>query len=104
VYHEWSTIGRHGALHLRITDLGEKSDPRYSGGLEIHYRTPPEHMADDAPSHDDCWLLKCPCWHDGSSLYVRDVVIPHWQHDPQNIQRMIVWLEHEYGGRFRIED
>lgn len=105
--HMWTCIGREGGLHLHITDYTSSDfmqNTPYSGGLEVHYRSPPEYMEDDAPSHDHCWLLQCPCWHDGTSLYVSEVAIPFWLTDPTNIERMLDWLEREYKTRFAKEE
>lgn len=81
-FHQWSVIGADGGLHLNIRDLGteheKKYRQRYSGGLEIHWRRPPDHMRDEPPSYDECWLLKCPCWTDGSSLQASEFWIPEW--------------------------
>jgi hypothetical protein len=102
--HVWTCIGRHGAMHLHIADMGEENAKKYgdqfSGGLETHYRQPPKHMRDDAPSQDKCWLLGQPCWHDGTSLYVSERVIPLWRIDPTNIDRMFEFLQREYCERF----
>lgn len=101
-HHVWTVVGRHLAIHLNITDYGEdhakKYGERYSGGIEIHYRQPPEYMKDDAPSQDHCWLLKAPCWHDGSSLQVTERWIPHWlefRGAPDEHERMFALLEAE---------
>ncbi len=100
--HVWSVIGRHLAIHLHISDLGnllgKEACDRYSGGIEIHYRQPPDYMKDDAPSNDRCWLLKAPCWHDGSSLQVTERWIPHWlelRGAPDEHERMFALLEAE---------
>jgi hypothetical protein len=81
-YHGWELIGRWGGVNLRIVDHGEdhekKYGERYSGGLEYHWRQPPRHMDNQPPSHSPCWLLHCPCWHDGTSLYVSESLIPYW--------------------------
>jgi len=98
--HVWTCIGAHGALHLHIHDAQCDKYGRYSGGIEIHYRTPPEHMADDAPSSDDCWLLKCPCWHDGSSLQATEDWIPFWLADPHDHDGIFKRLESEMSQRF----
>jgi len=71
--HQWSVKDDEFGIHLHITDYRESDNATMkklepSGGLEIHYRTPPEGMKGQAPSQDDCWLLRTPCWHDGSSL------------------------------------
>jgi hypothetical protein len=106
--HVYTVIGARGAMHFHVTDMGEaKADEwlRYSGGLECHYRAPPSYMADQAPSQDACWLLKCPCWHDGTSLYASERVIPFWLSAPNDHERMFQVLIREYEDRFlKIED
>lgn len=75
--HLWSVVGRHGAKHLSIHAYETMNNGiEFSGGLETHWRVPPEYMADQAPSQDKCWLLNQPCWHDGTSLYVSENIIP----------------------------
>lgn len=102
--HIWICEGRHGAVHLHITDLGEdharKYGDRYSAGLECHYRQPPRYMSDQAPSQKDCWVLGGPCWHDGTSLYAQESYVPFWQGDPSNHDRVLARLEREYADRF----
>lgn len=100
--HTWTVIGRHGAMHFHVLDLGERKDglDRYSGGLETHYRTPPEYMADRVPSQDKCWLLGCPCWHDGTLLYAMENLLPFWLADPHNHTRIFRRLESEYERTF----
>lgn len=75
-HHCWSIVGRHGAKHLHISVYGKNDSVDYYGGLETHWRVPPEHMTDQAPSQDKCWLLNQPCWHDGTSVYVSESIIP----------------------------
>jgi len=85
--HRWSVVGPKGGLHLRITDYGERANrlgPRYDSGLEVHWRTPLWSTRDEAPIADHCWLLQCPCWHDGSSLIATEKWIPKWLADPHN--------------------
>lgn len=96
--HCWICIGPKGATHLHIS--GPHGDFGYSAGLEAHYRTPPEYMADQAPSHDDCWVLKAPCWHDGTSLYASEVALPLWLSNPHDHDGIFAWLEREYASRF----
>lgn len=77
--HFYELIGRHGAVHFHVTDFGEnrKGFPdRYSAGFEVHYREPPNYMRSLPPSHDHCPLLKTPCWHDGTSLYAQETLLP----------------------------
>lgn len=62
VRHHWELIGPQGGLHFHASEY----DGRWSCGLEFHsYRNP----GDEPPSQVHCWLLKAPCWHDGTSLY-----------------------------------
>lgn len=102
--HTWSVVGAKGGIHLTINDNGESAShqwDRYSGGLEVHWRTPPEYKKDDAPDHDNCWLLNGPCWRDGSSLEASERWIPFWiagKHLPADEQhaRMFGLLSAEY--------
>ena len=97
------------AIHLHISDYGEDhlkqyNTDRYGGGLEIHYRQPPNYMRVDAPSTDDCWLLKCPCWHDGSSLQASELWIPRWLFDKNNHDGMFLGLRRRYNEVFCVEE
>ena len=94
--HDYQLVGRHGGLNLHITDMGDNTigGERYSTGLEYHYREPPDHMTDQPPSQDECWLLKQPCWHDGTSLYARERYLPMF--DGQNHERMFFALANEF--------
>jgi hypothetical protein len=104
--HVWTCIGRRGAMHFHVTDMGEKGpdgerrSDRYSGGLEVHYREPPDYMGEQVPSTDKCWLIGCPCWHDGTSLYAQEFLIPFWLANPTDHDRMFKCLAHEYEQRF----
>ena len=78
--HMWTVVGDNGAVHV----WAEPSSPvpfrdwpeRFYGGIEIHSKTRLYDFGDGKPSHDECWLLKCPCWHDGSSLQFSEQVEP----------------------------
>jgi len=87
--HTWSAVFGLGGVHLHIHDSGKNAKyGRYHGGIEIHRRTPPEHCRFDAPDHDNCWLIKGPCWHDGSSLQVDEFWLPFWLTSPHDHDRM----------------
>lgn len=97
-YHNWIVVGARIGVNLHITDLGEKDAKefncdRYSGGIEVHYRSPSDYMKDDAPSHNHCWVLECPCWHDGSSMQATEFWVPFWLSNPHDHDRMFVALE-----------
>ncbi len=102
--HIWSAVGAKGGIHLHITDHDaeheQKYGVRYSGGVEEHRRSPPDYKRTDAPDHDECWLLKCPCWCDGSSLYATETALPFWLVEPHNHDRMFDWLKAEMDARF----
>ena len=106
--HIYICRGRHGAMHFHITDLGEvhakKYGHRYSSGLEAHHRTPPSYMDDRAPSHEECWVIGGPCWHDGTSLYAEESLLPFWLQDPHDHERMFRLLEREYEDRFGVSE
>ena len=90
--HTWSVVGRHGGMHLWIRGYLLDGTMTWSGGIEMHYRTPPQYMEHDAPSHDCCWLLQAPCWHDGSSLQATEEWIPRWLMDPHDHDGMLAAL------------
>ena len=102
--HTWSCVGEWGGLHVHIVDSGEEYEKKYgerhNGGIEIHYRAAPDYMRGDAPSQDKCWLLGCPCWHDGSSLQASEFWIPFWVQDKDNHKGMFNLLEGEMANRF----
>ncbi len=93
-FHVWSLIGAHGGLHLHIGEFAEDS------GIEVHYRTPPDYMENQPPSDDHCWLLKTPCWHDGSSLQATEVWIPLWKSLNGDHDAMFDALRQEAAQRF----
>lgn len=69
---QWWCRNELGGVHIWASKHTYKDGfVEYMGGVEVHYATPPEH-ADYCGHHDDCWLLKGPCWHDGSSLWFRE--------------------------------
>lgn len=84
--HSYELIGQHGAVHLHISEFNkdiQNITGSYGGGIEFHYRTP--HIGcNEPPSHDECWLLKAPCWHDGSNLWASEYWIPLWENSRGN--------------------
>ena len=101
VYHTWIVIGSKGALHLHITDL--MGVARYSAGIEVHYRTLPDYMAHEPPSHKHCDILGAPCWHDGSSLAAEETWIPRWLAAPHDHDGMFAALREEADRTFLEE-
>lgn len=98
IEHVYLIVSRHGAIHFWVTEYTAKTGPcsntEPSGGLEAHYRQPPGYMADKAPSHDECFALKAPCWHDGTSLYASETLIPRWL-NRQSEPEVFGWLVQE---------
>lgn len=104
--HVYTCIGAKGAVHFHLTDMGENYEygEKYSCGLEFHHRQPPEYMKDDCPSHNKCWLLNQPCWHDGTSLYAQEGVLPFWKLYKDRPDEMFLILQHEYKKHFKIDE
>lgn len=73
--YDYELIGACGGLNLHISGphVYDNSE-HWSAGLELHSRTPL--VENTPPSHDECWLLKCPCWHDGTSSYAQEHFLP----------------------------
>lgn len=104
--HTYEVVGRDGAIHFHVTESKQSREgggPEFYGGLEIHYRVAPAYM-NRPPSHHNCRLLGGPCWHDGTSLYASEVLIPRWQLDFPNHDEVFRWLTHEFDSRFTPEE
>lgn len=76
--HVWSVVGEDGGIHIWAVEkspgLAARFGGRFYGGIESHWRRSP--YGEDEPHHEDCWLLKGPCYHDGSSLYFEENIAP----------------------------
>lgn len=91
-HHVWFAKNDHGGVHIWAR-LYTYDDPQYQpdwiGGIEVHWANCPDNSGwfkPDEPSQADCWLLKGPCWHDGSSLFFSEnlahcLPVP-WGDDP----------------------
>lgn len=101
VEHTYEVTGRDGALHFHVSSLPVRHEglPEWSGGLEIHRRTCPDYE-NRPPSHHNCPLLGGICWHDGSSLYAAEVLIPRWEGVFPDHDEIFSWLAHEFDARF----
>jgi len=67
--------------------------------FELHRAIPGD--GDGPPSHGCCSALSDrACWHDGSSTYAIDVLIPRWQMDQENHEAVFRTLVHDYHERF----
>ena len=78
--HIWSLVGPEGGVHIwarrNDDEFAERFGARFIGGIEVHRRAPSEWQSDYPSSHDDCWLIGGPCWHDGTSLYFSERIGP----------------------------
>jgi len=72
--HWWAVVGDLGGVHFWYSE--SKHDGQKYGGVEWHWRERTEDYHTETPSHDDCWVIGGPCWHDGTSLYADEVYIP----------------------------
>lgn len=97
--YSYEIIGEHGGAHLHVAgphvyDGGQ----HWTAGLELHSRKP---LYSGPPSHDKCWLIKCPCWHDGISSYAQDHFLPmHFAEDHGRIFReMTEWADSQFADR-----
>ncbi|PZQ99178.1 MAG: hypothetical protein DI533_00270 [Cereibacter sphaeroides] len=76
VRHLWSVVGPLGGIHIwaASSPAGFDREEKYYGGVEVHSRKPMYGATE--PSHQECWLLGGPCWHDGTSLYFSENIEP----------------------------
>lgn len=103
--HTYELIGRDGAIHFHVSVAAEAA-PAYLageyGGLEYHHRTCPAGQ-NEPPNHHNCPLLGGICWHDGTSLYASETLIPRWKLDYPNHDAIFGWLIAEFDRRFATE-
>ena len=89
---DWAVIGPLGAVHF-----WKFNNYPQLGGVEEHRKAPADYQNGQPPSHEDCFLLGCPCWHDGSSLYA-DTFFPILE--LQGEEAVYIQLGIEYRNRF----
>lgn len=94
----WCVIGPAGAIDFHMNQQPLPNGMGWIGGIEEHRRTPAKYQEWRRPDHAACWLLEGPCWHDGSSLYASDYLIPLYH----ALGEDGLWrqLEQEYRDRF----
>lgn len=87
--HLWSLANEDGGIHISAVISEFRGGREWMGGCETHYANCPDYMDPEKPSHQHCWVLGAPCWHDGSSLYFSEHVAPMlpnpWESDPHNM-------------------
>lgn len=103
-------IGEEGAIHFHLMESSEDSrkafGERYWGGVEIHSKKQMYEFS-EKPTSDNCWILGCQCWSDGSSLMASERYIPEWEFCQRigDFESLWLSLEHMYRQRFlEVED
>lgn len=95
----WAVFGEHGGIHLHCS-AGDFS----SGGIEIHSRTP-LHDGHKPHGHTNCWLIGCPCYHDGSSLQWSERLVRYAEMYLFSERQRGWWemIAYEYASRFKTK-
>ena len=96
--HGWSFRGPRGGIDFHVHTF-EDGDFPTTAGLEIHRAYDPS-GGEEAASHAHCWLLKAPCWHDGTSLYATETLWPIVQSLMPDHAAIFRVLEREYDHHF----
>lgn len=97
--HIFSAVDERGGMHFWVQRSFMDCVREHFGGVECHYRSPPEYMSREFGG-DECWLLNAPCWHDGSSLLASEKWIPVWECDPDNHQAIFDLLAERMDSTF----
>jgi hypothetical protein len=74
--HDWIASGEFGAINIWAEPSTPGFGDRWYGGIEGHAKSPADYQDAEKPTHNLCWLLLGPCWHDGSSLQFSEEVEP----------------------------
>lgn len=75
--HQWSLVGERGGIHVDAWLAADSLyGERWLGGIEGHSPTRRDYDS-EKPSHEHCWLIQGPCWHDGSSLQFSEQIAPY---------------------------
>lgn len=97
--HSYVVEGSKGAMELRIMQFGNSDCAEFSAGLEMHSATPM--YGDNPPDHGQCQAVSMrPCWHDGTSSYAMDKLLPMWKASNANLVDTFQMVVTEYEKRF----
>jgi hypothetical protein len=98
--HSLAVVGDKGGIHFHFRKYPESLKsimtpftdryPYDAGGVEVHKRC----TGGEQPNHESCWLLGEPCYHDGSSLYASEVMLPLYL--SQGEEAVFIKLEIDY--------
>lgn len=82
--HMWTGVGENGGIHIWARPApeldGHYFSERYYGGIEVHRKI--TEVDEYRCSHENCWLIGGPCYHDGSSLYFSERIEPMFRNEP----------------------
>jgi len=100
--HSYVVEGANGAMEFTVSQLmlssSDKNKREWSAGLEAHYAYPQEGKP---PDHAFCQAISFrPCWHDGTSLYAQERLLPQWIECGEDPVYVFQMLEREYQARF----
>lgn len=115
VTHIWTLANEKGGIHVsaQISRFSTSEYGEWLGGAETHYAAAPDYMDASKPSHEHCWILGGPCWHDGSSLYfsenIAPMLPPTWEKEPHRMadyhhDRVLSELRYLHRIRFSEEE
>lgn len=100
--HSYVVEGATGAMEFTVSEYkmssDTKSESQWSAGLEAHHAYPQEGKP---PDHVFCQAISFrPCWHDGTSLYAMEKLLPQWIECGEDPVYVFQMLEREYQARF----
>lgn len=82
--HIWILSSDKGAVHISARPSEWEKRFKWIGGIECHWTEPPEWADAEKPSHDHCWILGKPCWHDvNADLSGEDYASAAWKDGDQ---------------------
>lgn len=87
VTHQWCLSSKLGGVHVHgwRTLYGDRHFHEWMGGIEVHLPHRGEYGS-ETPSHEHCWLIDGPCWHDGTSLGFSEQVAPYLPEDTDELR------------------
>lgn len=71
--HRWSILGPMGGCDFHFTEVDGYPT---TAGIELHHVRACGYRTDEAPDHINCPVTGEPCWHDGSSFYATENLLP----------------------------
>lgn len=103
VRHNWELVGPRGGINFHFSPI--KGYPP-TAGLEFHHPRSANAFPDSAPHFLNCPLLGEPCWHDGTSLYATETILPEVEAYLRDGEHELIFamLEREYDKHFKEKE